>query len=71
MVNYAQVIKDMRACAGMTIDDMAKKLEVTSATLWRWEHGEKIPQRRKKWAIKRACENMGIYCGLSKEEWGV
>ena len=71
MIDYAKVIKDLRAREGMTVNELANKLETSFNSVLSWERGERTPQRRKKWAIKKACEKAGIYVGLDKSEWGV
>jgi transcriptional regulator with XRE-family HTH domain len=42
--DLARDIKAFRQSLGWTLDDMSRKLEVTSATISRWENGISIPR---------------------------
>ena len=49
----AQEIRDKRVALGLTLQEMAHKLEVCESTVWRWEQGKNTPTKRLQKAILR------------------
>ncbi len=41
---WATLVKRMRAATGMTGAELARRLEVDRATIWRWEAGRQKPE---------------------------
>jgi transcriptional regulator with XRE-family HTH domain len=41
---WATLVKRMRAATGMTGADLARRLDVDRATIWRWEAGRQKPE---------------------------
>jgi len=46
-------IKAKREDLGLTLEEMAHKLDVTLNTVWRWEQGRMTPTKRMQKAIRR------------------
>ena len=49
----AEEIKTKRRELGITIEEMARRLEVSMGTVWRWEQDRMTPTRRMQKAIRR------------------
>ena len=46
-------IKAKRETLGLTLEEMAHRLDVTLNTVWRWEQGRHAPTKRLQKAIRR------------------
>jgi transcriptional regulator with XRE-family HTH domain len=49
----AEQIKLKRKLLGLTLEQMARRLDVNVGTVWRWEQGRNTPTHRMEKAIRR------------------
>ena len=49
----ADEIKAKREALGLTLEEMARRLDVATGTVWRWEQGRMTPTKRLQKAIRR------------------
>jgi len=43
-VTFADRVKRARRRLGMTMQQLADALHTTKTTIWRWEHGQRLPR---------------------------
>ena len=49
----ADEIKAKREALGLTLEEMARRLDVATGTVWRWEQSRMTPTKRLQKAIRR------------------
>ena len=59
-MNWAKIIKDLRAKLLLSQVEMATLLGVAFATVNRWENGKNEPTIKEKRKIKELCDQNGI-----------
>ena len=59
-MNYSKVIILIRAKLNITQEEMAKKLNVSFATINRWENGHTIPSKRFIYILEELCKENNI-----------
>ena len=42
-MNIANRIREWRDKEGVTLEDLARRLDVSTATVWKWENGKRQP----------------------------
>lgn len=57
---YSKIIILIRAKLNITQEEMAKKLDVSFATINRWENGHTIPSRRYIYMLEEICKENNI-----------
>jgi DNA-binding XRE family transcriptional regulator len=57
-------IRELREALGLTQEDLAHRVGVNRDTIWRWETGQSIPQRRFRVSLARRLgvrvEDLGV-----------
>ena len=51
--NFPEMIKDYRKKHLLSLDKMAKKANLTKATLYRIEHGKNAPNQLTRWKLEK------------------
>lgn len=59
-MNYSKIIILIRAKLNITQEEMAKKLDVSFATINRWENGHTIPSKRYIYILEEICKENNI-----------
>ena len=59
-MSYSKIIILIRAKLNITQEEMAKKLDVSFATINRWENGHSIPSKRYIYILEEICKENNI-----------
>lgn len=59
-MSYSKIIILIRAKLNITQEEMAKKLDVSFATINRWENGHTIPSKRYIYILEEICKENNI-----------
>lgn len=63
----------IRHAAGVSLEAIARELNVTPTTVWRWEHGQRVPrdpERYLKLLHRIAAEGIGAFTTLGPDSTG-
>ena len=67
-MNYSKIIILIRAKLNITQEEMAKKLDVSFATINRWENGHTIPSKRYIYILEEICKENNIDWRVEKKK---
>lgn len=59
-VEFAQRVKEIRSMLNMSQEQLARELQVSFATVNRWENGKNNPSRMAKKALYEFCKTKGL-----------
>lgn len=59
-VEFAQMVKEIRSKLNMSQEQLARELQVSFATVNRWENGKNSPNRMAKKALYDFCKTKGL-----------
>ncbi len=59
-MEFAQIVKEVRSKLNMSQEQLARELQVSFATVNRWENGKNSPNRLAKKALYDFCKDKGI-----------
>ena len=65
-MNYGEIIIKLRAKLNITQDELAKRLNVSFATINRWENGHVIPWRRYVYILEQLCKENNVEWSVEK-----
>lgn len=70
MVIISEFLKHIRSVRNMSQEDLARKLNVSFATINRWETGKNSPSRMALSNIENFCKDNNIKYQVNNGEWG-
>lgn len=59
-MNFAQIVKEIRAQLNMSQEQLARELHVSFATVNRWENGKNSPNMLAKKTLYNFCKEKGL-----------
>lgn len=59
-MEFAKFCLETRLKLGLSQETLARKLDVSFATVNRWENGKAVPQKLTLYRFKKFCEESGI-----------
>lgn len=59
-VDYAALVRQLRAARGLTQEEFARDLDVTAGTMNAWENGKHRPVKAQRKRLLRMAEEAGI-----------
>ena len=59
-VRFTQMVKEIRSKLNMSQEQLARELQVSFATVNRWENGKNNPSRMAKKALYEFCKSKGL-----------
>ncbi|MDE6585621.1 MAG: helix-turn-helix transcriptional regulator [Clostridia bacterium] len=59
-MEFAKFCLETRLKLGLSQETLARKLDVSFATVNRWENGKAVPQKLTLYRFKKFCEDNGI-----------
>lgn len=66
----SEFLKHIRSLQNMSQEDLARKLNVSFATINRWETGKNFPSKMAQSNIEKFCKNNNIKCEINNGEGG-